>query len=407
MDPVLFPEDTSFWFETLRVLGATTYGGADIGEVVTTAQAITAGDYDSWYDQWLATADRVAVEAEKAHAAGHLVSARDGLLRASNYYRSADFYLHGNPDDPRIHHSYSRARECFATAAALFDTPLEAIEIPYEGTVLHGYFYPGLGRSGNAGLRPTIIMHSGFDGTCEEMHYLGAAAAQERGYNVVTFDGPGQPAALHFDGLVFRPDWEHVVTPVLNWVLDRPGVDPERVALFGASMGGLLAPRAAAFEHRLSACIAFDGVYDMGLTAAGWMPGSRAEIEAALRAESAPEVDATIEQLMAANPNIRWAATHGQYAMGVDNPRAFFASFLDYTLAEGIAEQITCPTLVCEAESDIFFEGQPRLLFDHLTCPKALLDFTEAEGAGAHCQAGAGRLAFARIYDWLDDTLAA
>jgi hypothetical protein len=216
VQPVLFSDDTSFWFETLRVLGATPYGGADIGEVLTTAQAITAGDYDGWHDQWLATADRIAVEAEKAYAAGHLVSARDGLLRASNYYRSADFYLHGNPEDPRIHHAYTRARKCFAGAAALFDPPVEPVEIPYEDTVLHGYFYPALRRSGDSGLRPTIIMHSGFDGTCEEMHYLGAAAGQERGYNVVTFDGPGQPAALHFDGLVFRHDWEHVVTPVLD-----------------------------------------------------------------------------------------------------------------------------------------------------------------------------------------------
>lgn len=406
MEPVLFPDDTSFWFETLRVLGAAVYGGADIGEVLVTAQAITAGDYDSWYDQWLATADRIAAEAEKAHAAGHLVSARDGLLRASNYYRSADFYLHGNPDDPRIRHAYGRARDCFTSAAALFDPPVTPVEIPYEGTVLRGYFYPAIDRGGDSEPRPTIVMHSGFDGTCEEMHFLGAAAAQERGYHVFTFDGPGQPAALHSDGLVFRPDWEHVVTPVLDWVRDQPGVDPDKIALFGASMGGLLAPRAAAFEQRLAACIAFDGVYDMGLTAVTWMPGSRADIQAVLRAESAPEVDAMIEQLMAANPNIRWAATHGQYAMGVHSPRAFFASMLDYTLADGIAEQITCPTLVCEAAADIFFEGQPQLLFDHLTCPKQLLEFTEAEGAGAHCQVGAGRLAFARIYDWLDDIMA-
>jgi pimeloyl-ACP methyl ester carboxylesterase len=403
MQAVLFPDDTSFWFETLRVLGATAYGGADIGEVLTTAQAITVGDYNSWYDQWLATADRIAAEAEKAQAAGHLVSARDGLLRASNYYRSADFYLHANPDDPRIRNAYTRARECFRAAATLFDPPVEPVEIPYEGTVLHGYFYPALRRGGDIGPSPTTIMHSGFDGTCEEMHSLGAVAGQERGYNVVTFDGPGQPAALHFDGLVFRPDWENVVAPVLDWVLERPSVDPDRIALLGASMGGLLAPRAAAFEHRLAACVAFDGVYDMGLTVTRSMPGPRAEAEAVLRAEYAPEADAMIEQLMATDPNIRWAATHGQYVMGVDSPRAFFASYLDYTLADGIAEQITCPTLVCEAATDIFFEGQPRLLFDHLTCPKTLLDFSDAEGAGAHCQAGAGRLAFARIYDWLDD----
>jgi dienelactone hydrolase len=405
MKPLLFPEDTSFWYETQRALGHAAYGGADVGEVLTTAQAITAGDYDSWHDAWLATADWVSAEADKMLAEGHRISARDGLMRANNYYRSAEFFLHGNSDDPRINHAYNRGCECFRAAAALFDPPIEPVEIPYERAVLHGYFYRAAGS--DTGPRPTMIMHTGFDGTCEEMHWYGAAAGQERGYHVLTFDGPGQAAARHLDGLVFRPDWENVITPVLDWLLARPGVDPTRVGLLGLSMGGLLAPRAAAFEHRLAACVAMDGVYDLSLTVTQNMPGTRAEAEAALRAESAPELDAMIEQLMAADPNIRWAATHGQYVMGVDSPRAFFASYLDYTLADGIAEQITCPTLVCDAQEDIFFDGQPKLLFEHLTCEKTLLDFTTAEGAGAHCQAGAQRLAFGRIYDWLDDVLVA
>ncbi len=405
MKPLLFTEDTSFWYETQRILGHTAYGGADIGEVLTTAQAITAGDYDSWHDEWLATADRIAAEAEQMLADGHRISARDGLMRANNYYRAAEFYLHGNPDDPRIDHAYSRGCEGFRTAAAFFDPPIEPVEIPYEGTVLHGYFYRAAGSGDLTTARPTMIMHSGFDGTCEELHWYGAAAGQERGYHVLTFDGPGQPAARRLDGLFFRPDWENVVTPVLDWLLARPGIDPTRIALLGLSMGGLLAPRAAAFEHRLAACIAMDGVYDLGLTVTRNMPGTRADAEAVLRAATAPEVDAMIEQLMASDPNIRWAATHGQYVMGADSPRAFFASYLDYTLADGIAEQISCPTLVCDAHEDIFFEGQPKLLFEHLTCEKKLLDFTAAEGAEAHCQAGAQRLAFGRIYDWLDDVL--
>lgn len=407
MNPLLFPENTSFWYETVRTLGHASYGGADIGEVLTTAQAITAGDYDSWYDEWLATADWVSAEAEKMLAEGHRISARDGLMRANNYYRAAEFFLHGNPDDPRIDHAYNRARDCFHAAAALFDPPIEPVEIPYEGTVLHGYFYRATGSGSDTSPRPTMMMHSGFDGPCEELHWFGAAAGQERGYHVLTFDGPGHAAARRLDGLVFRPDWENVITPVLNWLLARPGVDPTRVGLLGLSMGGMLAPRAAAFEHRLAACVAMDGVYDLGLTVTQNMPGTRAEAEAVLCAASAPELDAMIEQLMATNPTIRWAATHGQYVMGVDSPRAFFASYLDYTLADGIAEQITCPTLVCDAEEDIFFDGQPKLLFEHLTCEKTLLDFTTAEGAGAHCQAGAQRLAFGRIYGWLDNVLVA
>jgi hypothetical protein len=36
----------------------------------------------------------------------------------------------------------------------------------------------------------------------------------------------------------------------------------------------------------------------------------------------------------------------------------------------------------------------------------AMIHFTSAEGAGAHCEVGASRLAFARMFDWLDETLA-
>jgi pimeloyl-ACP methyl ester carboxylesterase len=406
MKPVLFADDPQFWFETLRTLGHVAYGGADIGEVLTTAQCIVAGDYDSWHDEWLAIADRIASEAETQLALGHRTSARDGLLRASNYYHDAQFFLHGNPTDPRINDAYRRATQCFQSAAALFTPAIEVVEIPYEDTVLHGYFYRAAGGEGDDAARPTMVLHNGFDGTAEEMHYNGAAAGIERGYHLLTFDGPGQGAARHLDGLGFRPDWENVVTPVLDWVSVRPEVDESRLGLLGLSMGGLLAPRAAAFEHRLAACVAVDGVYELGSTVLTHFPGNRADVEAALRAEHAPEVDTAIEHLMAANPTVRWAITNGMYVMGVDSPRAFAASYLDYTLAGGIAEQITCPTLVCDGESDMFWPGQPQELFDHLNCPKTLLRFTNAEGAGAHSQFGAQRLAYARIYDWLDDTLA-
>jgi len=406
MRPVLFADDPQFWFETLRTMGHAAYGGADVGEVLTTAQKIVAGDYDSWYDEWLTTADRVAAEAEGQLAAGHGISARDGLLRASNYYRTAEFFLHGEPTDPRIDHSYERATQCFHAAAALFAPPIEVVQIPYENTVLHGYFYRAAGGEGDDTQRPTMILHNGFDGTAEEMHYNGAAAGIERGYHILCFDGPGHAAARRLEGLVFRPDWENVVTPVLDWVIARPEVDPTRVGLLGLSMGGLLAPRAAAFEHRLAACVANDGVYELGATVLSHFPGSRADVETALQAEHAPAVDAAIENLMAKDPTVRWAITNGMYVMGAPTPRAYCAAYLDYTLADGIAEQITCPTLVCDAESDMFWPGQPQVLFDHLNCPKTLLRFTNTEGAGAHCQFGAQRLTYARIYDWLDETLA-
>jgi dienelactone hydrolase len=74
-------------------------------------------------------------------------------------------------------------------------------------------------------------------------------------------------------GLVFRPDWEHVVSPVVDYALTRPEVDPQRVALMGASFGGYLAPRATSREHRLAACIADPGEFDLFTALKARLPG--------------------------------------------------------------------------------------------------------------------------------------
>jgi dienelactone hydrolase len=399
----LFASDAQFWFETQRAFGAAEYGGALFGEVLAASNRITAGDYDSWCEAWGGVADRVAKEAAEQLARNHHVSARDSFLRAATYYQSSEFFLHADPRDPRIARAYQLSTECYRQGAKLYDPPIEPVEIPYEHTTLPGYFH----RAGLGGEpRPTLIMHTGFDGSAEEMHVSGARAAVERGYHVLAFDGPGQYGPLHREGLVFRPDWEKVVTPAVDFALRQPGVDPKRIALMGISLGGYLAPRAAAFEHRLAALIANDGLYDFAAAFRTAVPADKwDQFETALTAESAPVVDHMLEAQMKASPTARWSFSHGMWATGAKSPRAFIAKALDYNLKGGVAEAIQCPTLVCDAESDLFFKGQPQELYDHLTCRKTLVRFTAEEGAGAHCQVGASRLAFARMFDWLDETL--
>jgi uncharacterized protein (TIGR03086 family) len=126
-------------YETLRIFGHISYGGGDFGEIAVTSQRITAGDYDSRHDEWLATADRVA--GERVAEGGAADQRPDGFLRASNYYRAAEFFLHGDATDPRIRHAYEASVACFRQGAALFDPVIEPIEIPYEGTTLPGYLY--------------------------------------------------------------------------------------------------------------------------------------------------------------------------------------------------------------------------------------------------------------------------
>src|ERR671939_433811 len=113
---------------------------SDIGECLATAQRIQQGDYDSWYDQWWATAEKAQQAAQASKAVGHEVSSREAYLRACEYYRSAYFFRRSNLEDPKLLAAWRRQRECFRAAATLFEHPCEAVEIPYEGTTLSGYF---------------------------------------------------------------------------------------------------------------------------------------------------------------------------------------------------------------------------------------------------------------------------
>ena len=174
--PPLFPDNPQFWFETLRVIAADEYGGSQFGEVLAVSSRIKSGDIESWFEAWDAMADAVANEADGQLVRGHRVSARDGFLRASNYYRSSEFFLHGNPGDPRIARAYRRSVDCYKACAALFEPPIEPVEIPYEHTTLPGYFHRA---DLSSRPRTTIIMHSGFDGSAEEMH-VDAAPARSR-----------------------------------------------------------------------------------------------------------------------------------------------------------------------------------------------------------------------------------
>jgi hypothetical protein len=121
-------DDESFSFETLRAAGFAPYGGADLGEVLVTADAIIDGDEPSWHRGWKATAERVRALGEHSLAAGHRVSARQALMRASNYYRVAEFFLREHPAaDAEVALLSKRSRETFLAAVHLLDTPVEAV----------------------------------------------------------------------------------------------------------------------------------------------------------------------------------------------------------------------------------------------------------------------------------------
>ena len=388
-------EDQTFSFELLRTVSYTPYGGADIGECLATASQIRERDFESWYEQWSKTARRVHALADSALQQGKRVSAREAYLRASNYYRTAEFFLHGHPHDPRILVTWGDSRATFRQAIKLLDTPVEQVLIPYEGTFLPGYYYR---PDDSHQPRPTLLVHGGYDSTGEELYFLVAAAAIQRGYTCLTFEGPGQGALIREQHLPLRPDWEQVVTPVVDFLLRRPEVEPARVALMGISLGGYLAPRAAAFEHRLAALIADDGLYSFQFS-----EKARAVTRVAALFGRAL-AHALLKQVMQRNTGICWAIENGMVTFQVGSIWDLIEATQSWSL-EGVAHKITCPTLVCEAEKDHFFAGQPTKLYEALTCPKTLLRLTAEEGAEEHCQVGALLLFNHHVFSWLDTTL--
>lgn len=395
MTGLMFADYPIFWFQTQRAFGSASYGAADFGEVWTTAQRIRSGDFDSWRTAWSQTAQRIEEQGRESLAAGHTVSGRDQLMRAMTYWRSAEFFTRDRTPHFDGRPLYQRSRACFTDAIAHFDPSIVPVEILYENTTLNGYLY----SSAKPGPQPTVLVHTGFDGTAEEMWIDAAASAQAHGYTVLTFDGPGQPGPRYRDGLVFRPDWEAVISPVVDFAVEQPGVDPDRIGLIGNSMGGYLAPRAAAFEPRITALLAIDGVYNFGEAFAAMMIGNNYQT---VMANGDDEINRVAEDRMTTHSFSAWTARNGMWCFGVQTPAALAHELLKYHLGDGVAERIRCPTFVGRAESDEFFAGQPELLMQHLTAPATVCDFTDAEGAGSHCQSGAKRILNEREFNWLD-----
>jgi pimeloyl-ACP methyl ester carboxylesterase len=381
-----------------RALCHALYGGADFGECLVTARQITPQDPDSWYRAWTATADRVFEIAPGCARSGHAVSAREAYLRASNYYRTSYLPLFGAPVDARLVAAFDREAEAFSKAAALMSPAVQAVEIPFEGMTLPGYFH----RADESGRpRPTLIATNGYDATVHEAHFAHAIPAVRRGYNCLAFDGPGQGRPLIHQGLAMRPDWENVVRAVVDYVLARPEVDSGRVALIGWSFGGYLAPRAASGEPRLAACIADPGQWDM-------LEAMRVGLPLPPEArERLPEISPTdLEGLMAhvrSNPHLGWTVRRALWVHGLDSLADYLRIAAEYTL-QGRAERIRCPTLVAWAEADPIARFAERL-YSALRCPKVLVRFTAAEGAGGHCEETARSLFHQRAFDWLDDVL--
>ena len=401
MRPLL--SDYEMWDDFgMRALAYAVDRGADFGDCVSTISRIPDGDRDAWAREWKATADRMMALGEDALAAGDPVSARDAFYRASNYYRVIQYPLYGSPVDPRLVAAFEAETAAFLKGAALSDFPIEPVEIPFEGKTLPGYLVL-VDDSGAP--RPTIVHTNGYDSDIQEMFFAHAIAAVRRGYNILLFDGPGQGRNLIIDNMPMRPNWETVVTPVIDYALTRPEIDPDRIALAGWSFGGWLAPRAACFEHRIAALIADPGQYDEKDALLPRLPLTD-EQKAAF-----PDIDpSSLDEMQAylqspdAPPMLHWSILQrGFWVHDVDSVFAYAVEFAKYEISPYV-KQIDTPTFITQAEDDPVSAFAPQL-YEAIEAPKVLEFFKSADGAGMHCEMLARSLYHQKMYAWLNKTL--
>jgi dienelactone hydrolase len=389
--------DGSFHFNLLRWLGTAPYRGVDVAEMLDVADRIVAGDFESWHGEFLALAQQVEGESSRNHEVSP-ITVRDRAFRAASYYRAADFFLHGTPSDPRIASTWVSATAQFNKAIAQLTPAGERLTIQASGFTIPAIFY----RATTDRLpRPTILMFNGFDGSQEEMLHITGFAALERGFNVLTFEGPGQPTVVREQGLGFRHDWEHVVSPVVDHCERVPEIDAGRITLLGLSFGGYLAPRAAAFEPRIRAVAAIDGLFDGHEAVRGLL---NEELKTLFDRQEVDAFNAAMRGAMRNNGALRWYIEQGVWSFRVTTPYEFFDRSRTYTL-EGVAQRITCPVLVCEAAGEHFNPGQAEKLAAALGDRATVRSFTASESAAYHSHIGAFVLMNGVVLDWISQTL--
>ncbi len=362
--------DHPWWsYQFRRGLGETQEGAGAVSEAFLAASRMTPGDDESWYREWMAVAMRNHGRADKAAAAGHVQTAQNAWLRASGYYRQAEFWLPAH--DPRRLATFELMEDCSKKFIARLVPAGEVVDIPYEnGVALCGYFV----RSpiGGPGKQPVLISMGGLDSIKDEMWFMQAHGALQRGISVLMIDGPGQGGTLRRHGVVSRFDYEVPVGRCIDYLDTRGDVDMGRIALCGSSLGGYYAARAGSFEPRLAACISHGAIWDLPSQLVG-------------RDES-------------------WGlAAHFLWVMGATSMAELPGKVSGFRL-EGVLDHMRCPYLIVHGGYDVLGVKQAQIVRDYAASKGVDVTFHlvgEEETGADHCQHDNPTLGQEIIGDWL------
>ena len=370
-----FPTHFQWSNATLVAKGMAPYGAVALGEIDWIVQRLheRIGEPQAWWEEWTRVAEQVERAGDAAAAEGRSATAGNYYLRAGNYYYTGERMV--PPGEQKLG-IYLKALHCYQEGLKRRCPSLEIVDVPYDGSALPAYFLKSPVAKERA---PTVVLFDGLD-NCKEMSVLFAGLELAfRGFHTLAIDGPGQGEALRLRNLPARYDYEVPGKAAYEYVAARADVDPKRVAIMAYSAGGYYAPRAAAFEPRYCACVAWGPHYDY---------------------------HAVWEKRWAAmkQDHNSVATSHFQlpWVLGTPDMETAMVKLKKFTLA-GVAEKITCPMLILWGEEDKLTPREvARQLYDAVgSKDKTLKIFTTREGAAEHCQVDNRQMGTDYVCDWL------
>ena len=378
-----FPGHYRWSHGMLHALGSAPWGGAELDEVHRTGLRLCgrAGDDGAWFEEWTRTAEAVERAGRERVRRGHEAGAAADLFRAAHYYHIGERFL--QPKTAAGLAVYRRGVDCFRDAAAMARRPrIEPVEVPYEGTTLPALFVHAAPRGAGVMRSPAMVFFDGFDITKEIQYFKGISDLAGRGIACLIVDDPGNGETIRFRHLPLHHETERYATPAYEYLAGREEIDPARVGVMAISLGGYYAPRAAAFEPRFAACIAWGAQWDYH---AVW----KERLERLERGDAPPL-------------SVPWE--HLLWIFGVRTPEQALARLEPFRL-EGVAQKIACPFLLLHGEGDSQIPlATARRCFDAIgSRRKTFRVFTREEGGYHHCQVDNTSIAVACMWDWLED----
>lgn len=381
---IVLNEDSSFDFDILNALGLVPGGGADVAPLLGAARNITPGDFDSFSQVFYELANQTKGLAQDPELAYDPVNVRDTWFSAATYFRLADFYLHGNPEDPLINQLWAEQTAAFDTAMSSLEVPGQRLKIPADNFTVEAIWFPVAVDNKK---RPTIIFGNGYDGAQEDLYHSFVNQAHERGWNAITYDGPGQPSVRRDQNLGFIPDWERVVTPIVDYLLNNQSsaVDSSKLLLFGYSFGGYLAARAAAFEDRITGLILDGGVWDAFQDFYNQLPQPAQTVFDSGNATAFNDLVIPVISNTSTPTGLRWGAQQGMWSFNVPTPYDFLQKAKQFHVSDFI-DRIQVPTLVADATLEGFFPNNSIRVVEALGSRATYHLFSDY--SGYHCQVG-------------------